>query len=78
MRCKKTIVVSVANCQVNGHSHADLKVPQQESETKSEIESSSAKIDMKSMGKCEIKCCSKLMRNQERKLAFMCTTKVSV
>ena len=41
MRCKKTIVMSVANCQVNWHSYADLKVSQQESESKSEIESSS-------------------------------------
>ena len=41
MWCKKSIVVSVANCQVNWHSYADLKVSQQESETKSEIESSS-------------------------------------
>ena len=54
MRCKKSIVMSVANCQVNWHSYADLKVSQQESESKSEIESSSVKIDMKSMEKCEI------------------------
>ena len=35
---KKSIVVSVSNCQVNWHFNADLKVSKQESESQIEIE----------------------------------------